>query len=70
MTTFQSNSAYTRYIGRELLQILITHGLNLNYELPSQHCSLLLAALKQSYTDLFTFLIDPITSAAGLDPNQ
>ena len=57
MEEFSPSSAYTRSTGVELLQILVSSGLDLNYELPATGLPILLTSLALGLKTLFHSLV-------------
>ena len=57
MEEFSPDSAFTRFNGTEILQILIDAGLDMNYIVPSDNLPLLLSVLSQDLKSFFLALV-------------
>ena len=79
MEEFSPDSAFTRFNGTEILQILIDAGLDMNYIVPSDNLPLLLSVLSQDLKSFFLALvsesgsqgskIQASTQSTGINPN-
>lgn len=70
MKEFVKTGAFSRHVARELLQLLVMKGVDLNYNSGFNELTPLITAIKGNNKSLLQCLLNPMCAVMGLDPNK